>query len=154
MVQRVVGPVTTPKRIQLRRTKGWRKPDGAVIVAPPSKWGNPFRVNESQMRFPRQGGVEEWEYEGRLYKTSGERVAFVHSDNRVTWHEVRDATLDECIEMYREWITGRSRLLDWQTHSKVKQVRAELAGRDLAWCPLDQSCHADVLLAVANVGRS
>lgn len=36
----------TPKRIQLRRTKGWRKPEGAVVVSRPSKWGNPFRVYE------------------------------------------------------------------------------------------------------------
>jgi hypothetical protein len=33
-----------PARVQLRRTKGWRKPDGAVVVARPTKWGNPFRV--------------------------------------------------------------------------------------------------------------
>jgi hypothetical protein len=30
-----------PQRIQLRRTKGWRKPAGAVVVSRPSKWGNP-----------------------------------------------------------------------------------------------------------------
>ena len=30
--------------MQLRRTKGWRKPDGAVVVARPSRWGNPFPV--------------------------------------------------------------------------------------------------------------
>jgi hypothetical protein len=29
-------------RIQLRRTAGWRKPPGAVVVARPSRWGNPF----------------------------------------------------------------------------------------------------------------
>jgi hypothetical protein len=30
-------------------------------------------------------------------------------------------------------------------------ARAELAGRDLAcWCPLDQPCHADFLLDLAN----
>jgi hypothetical protein len=30
-------------------------------------------------------------------------------------------------------------------------ARRELAGRDLAcWCRLDESCHADVLLEVAN----
>jgi hypothetical protein len=30
-------------------------------------------------------------------------------------------------------------------------AREELAGRDLAcWCPLDQPCHADVLLHLAN----
>lgn len=33
-----------PKRIQLRRTKGWRKPAGAVVVSRPSKWGNPYPV--------------------------------------------------------------------------------------------------------------
>lgn len=32
------------KRIQLRRLKGWRKPARAVVVARPSKWGNPWRV--------------------------------------------------------------------------------------------------------------
>jgi hypothetical protein len=33
----------------------------------------------------------------------------------------------------------------------VPVIIAELRGRDLAcWCPLDQPCHADVLLAIAN----
>jgi Protein of unknown function (DUF3631)/Domain of unknown function (DUF4326) len=34
----------TPKRVQLRRTKGWRKPEGAISVARPHKWGNAFVV--------------------------------------------------------------------------------------------------------------
>lgn len=33
-----------PERIQLRRTKGYRKPKDAIVVARPSKWGNPYRV--------------------------------------------------------------------------------------------------------------
>lgn len=33
-----------PKRIQRKRTKGWRMPKGAVYVGRPSKWGNPLRV--------------------------------------------------------------------------------------------------------------
>lgn len=33
-----------PKRIQRKRTKGWRLPDGAVIVTRPGPWGNPFVV--------------------------------------------------------------------------------------------------------------
>lgn len=33
----------------------------------------------------------------------------------------------------------------------VHDVRRELRGKDLAcWCPLDQPCHADVLLEIAN----
>lgn len=31
-------------RIQQRRLKGWRKPPGAVSVARPGRWGNPFPV--------------------------------------------------------------------------------------------------------------
>jgi hypothetical protein len=33
----------------------------------------------------------------------------------------------------------------------LNAVRRDLAGHDLAcWCPLDQPCHADVLLELAN----
>ena len=38
------GSEARPKRVQLKRTKGWRKPEGAVVVARPSEWGNPFAV--------------------------------------------------------------------------------------------------------------
>lgn len=33
-----------PRRIQRSRAKGWRKPDGAIIVDRTSRWGNPYRV--------------------------------------------------------------------------------------------------------------
>lgn len=33
-----------PERVRLERKKGWRKPEGAVVVARPSGWGNPFRI--------------------------------------------------------------------------------------------------------------
>ena len=33
----------------------------------------------------------------------------------------------------------------------LEEIRAELQGKDLmCWCPLDQPCHADVLLEIAN----
>lgn len=33
------------------------------------------------------------------------------------------------------------------------QIRRDLGGKDLAcWCPLDEPCHADVLLKIANGG--
>ena len=34
---------------------------------------------------------------------------------------------------------------------KVDEIRAELRGKDLAcWCSLEDMCHADVLLEIAN----
>lgn len=111
----------TPKRIQLRRTKGWRKPEGAIVVARPSRWGNPFTI----------AGAREAGYDG----TDAELRA-------------------ECVASFRQFLAGR---YSW---SYGEPIRAhilshvhELRGRDLAcWCPLDQPCHADVLLELANAG--
>ena len=36
--------MTAPKRIQRKRTKGWRMPEGAVYVGRGTKWGNPYPV--------------------------------------------------------------------------------------------------------------
>jgi hypothetical protein len=38
--------MTTPQRIQSKRTKGWHRPANAVIVTRNSRWGNPFRVDD------------------------------------------------------------------------------------------------------------
>jgi len=45
-----------PHRIQVRRSKGWRKPDNTVYVSRPSRFGNPFRIGnytreEAVMRY-------------------------------------------------------------------------------------------------------
>jgi len=51
----------------------------------------------------------------------------------------------EAVRRYRE------DLLRGRLGVTVEDVRRELHGRDLAcYCPLDEPCHADVLLAVAN----
>ena len=34
------------KRIQRKRTKGWRMPENCKYVGRPTKWGNPFDVRE------------------------------------------------------------------------------------------------------------
>jgi Domain of unknown function (DUF4326) len=52
---------------------------------------------------------------------------------------------DEAVRRYRAALVGG------ELGFSVEDVRRELAGRDLAcWCPLDQACHGDVLLAIAN----
>ena len=40
-----------PKRIQRRRTKGWRMPPNTVYVGRPSKWGNPFTGHDAAERY-------------------------------------------------------------------------------------------------------
>ena len=143
----------SPQRIQRQRIKGWRKPEGAVYVGRGTRWDNPFKVGSTQVRVPGRAG-QPWEYEGRLYKTSGQRHQFVHGDGRITWHQVEDATPWQCVALFREWI-GLAPLyhLDYRAPGAEtfhEEVRAALTGRDLmCWCPLDQPCHADVHLALA-----
>lgn len=122
---------TEAKRIQLRRTKGWRKPDGAIVVARPSKWGNPFRVEHTDP----DGEFAEC---GPYFVDDGLGVTFFHRIDEARFYAA---------ECFRLDLTMRE-LPGWPT---VEEIRDVLAGHDLAcWCPLDQPCHADVLLELAN----
>ena len=47
-ISRPIASPTGPSLSTLLRgvalAKGWRKPEGAIVVARPSRWGNPFRI--------------------------------------------------------------------------------------------------------------
>ena len=50
-------------------------------------------------------------------------------------------TAQKCVDLFRQWI------YQIMTQADIEELR----GKDLAcWCPLDQPCHADVLLELAN----
>ena len=103
-----------PERIRLSRAPGWRKPAGAVVVARPSRWGNPFRFDPS----------------GRTPGSVADRAA--------------------AVARFRSMMESDYDVSEYPSRA---EIRAELAGRDLAcWCPLDGPCHADVLLEIANPG--
>lgn len=54
-------------------------------------------------------------------------------------------TADKAVALYREYLRRAP------GQQEVKDGLAKLRGKDLAcWCPLDQPCHADVLLELAN----
>lgn len=121
--------MTAPKRIQRRRTKGWRMPEGAVYVGRPSRWGNPFRMEHD----PR--ALRPWIV---TYETGTYRFA-------QRWDAARWA-----VASYRLWLA-------WPQQSALRRDIPGLAGYDLAcWCPLEDAegnrvpCHADVLLELAN----
>lgn len=107
--------MTAPKRIQRKRTPGWRMPEGAVNVTRPSDWSNPFRIGD---------------------------IAWVHKDTDHPIEFLIDRSM--AIALFRAYIRDRG----WGD-----QIRRELAGKDLAcWCRLDEPCHGDVLLLIANGG--
>lgn len=56
------------------------------------------------------------------------------------------------VRAYRDWLRSND-----SAHGLPPQPQeiAQLRGKDLAcWCPLDQQCHADVLLEIANSNRT
>ena len=97
-----------PKRIQRKRTSGWKMPRNTVYVGRPSKWGNMFTFKPS------------WK----------------------EWYHLPDCVnAQQAVDRYRESIRV----------DEIVVIKSELRGENLAcWCPLDQPCHADVLLELAN----
>ncbi len=69
-----------PKRIQRRRTKGWRMPKGAVYVGRGTQWGNPFRLDGSLKGLPanvaRDKAIARYRYE--IVEMGGGIVGFNH----------------------------------------------------------------------------
>jgi hypothetical protein len=54
----------TPHRVQLSRKAGWKKPGDTVVVARPTKWGNPF--------VPGKDGIPDRETAVRLFREATE----------------------------------------------------------------------------------
>jgi hypothetical protein len=62
------------------------------------------------------------------------------------WPDKRFRTPAEAVELFGEW------LMQADEGQLKDEVVLELRGKNLAcWCPLDQPCHADVLLEIANL---
>lgn len=60
------------------------------------------------------------------------------------------ATREEAVAKYRAEFQTFGDAVNF-TGCTNAEIRAELRGKNLAcWCPLDQPCHADVLLELAN----
>lgn len=116
-----------PKRIQRKRSKGWRMPPFAIYVGRPTIWGNPWTVAETIASGLIAEGMEREVCfrEFRLWLT------------REDYEEARkNFPIYDLLADRRAVILGRL---------------VELRGKDLAcWCPLDRLCHADVLLELAN----
>lgn len=134
-----------PERIQRRRLKGWRMPEGAIYVGRPSRFGNPWQA-------AREHGL--WTVR------QGDRDCWVPVPL-----ETRAHAGEYAVQYFRSWLLHdvvpghtRPRLqLIAPRRQKILDALPELRGHDLAcWCPLDDGhgrrtpCHADVLLELAN----
>lgn len=50
------------KRIQRKRTKGWKMSENALYVGRPTRWGNPFKIIPGGISLTAEGVVELYRY--------------------------------------------------------------------------------------------
>lgn len=129
-----------PLRIQRRRTKGYRLPDGAICVGRPSRWGNPFgsgalysSLNKLQLEYDFSSTSSP--VRGRL---GCETVFFMGTP--LLESEI-------AVLLFRHWIAHWSKKWPEDYRLYIEPLR----GHQLAcWCDLSMPCHADVLCELAN----
>lgn len=118
-----------PARVQLQDVAGWHKPDGAVTVARPTVWGNPYQLAV-------------WNRDWIVVDAVGHQIPGGHPQSR-------DSAQALAVDAYE------AALIAGELAYTVEDVAAQLAGRDLAcWCPSSSRCHADILLYYANEASS
>jgi hypothetical protein len=105
--------------------------EGAVYVGRPSRWGNPFLLSPVLRSFPSL--------------TVEQAAQFVVNDFRFLAERGRASVPSPTLSSPAVMVT----------YPSPAELRHELAGKDLVcWCPLDEPCHADVLLQIANGASS
>jgi hypothetical protein len=127
-------------------------PDGPPLIDESAKKSRSLVHLALWPSAPRPGGLEHWVSMPQRFQRSRRKGARLPVDvivvSRPTkWGNPHPLELgrQEAVRRYRdELLAGRLAIT-------VEDVKRELCGRDLAcYCPLDEPCHADVLIAVAN----
>jgi hypothetical protein len=120
-----------PIRVQLSRKKGWKMPSNTVKVDRSTLWGNPFNVVKGRVL---RGGAINW-YTAYFVGSNLKDFAF------------KEEAVAVSIRSFEKWIQhpAQRKLRD------LIKLNIGLRGKNLAcWCKLDQPCHADTLLEIAN----
>lgn len=104
------------KRIQRKRTKGWKMPENTVYVGRPTKWGNPLKL-------------------------VGDMIYINASWRRKTldpWVYFKQGTIEDVVKYYDlllngEWLGDNEDMRYWNIELNKLPIN-ELKGKDLACC--------------------
>ncbi len=154
-----------PIRIQRKREAGWRMPAGAIYIGRPTpfeNWiiaGKPVRGDTSDAK-----------------RSAGFKFRDIFPACTAQFHIGHEIARADAAEWFHRWLIDGDDPSEfipvWPTYTAeagydgmvipalarvrqfiLHQAPLQLAGRDLAcWCPLDEPCHVDTVLAVANGG--
>jgi hypothetical protein len=121
------------KRIQRKRTKGWRMPENTVYVGRPTKWGNPFKVG---VNYSNTAWLECMYQDMPPEQFKEEKI-----------QGITPKDINQVIELYKLHLQTLIRI------SGLKNLLGELKNKDLAcWCSLSSPCHADILIELCQKG--
>ncbi|TAL43871.1 MAG: DUF4326 domain-containing protein [Salinibacterium sp.] len=138
-----------PKRIQRKRTKGWRMPENTVYVGRPTMWGNPYKADGNAAERDLAAKRYRWWLDCCLhYRRTGKFIGWVE-ESRVG--QVVPLYAGRTIRMEPSDPTQWSDVKDML---RIVDALSSLKGKNLAcWCPAGHACHADVLLELANAAQ-
>ena len=124
-------------RIQRKRTKGYKMPEGVKYVGRGSKWGNPFKL-----------------WGDMVYVDAGHRRGKI-LDKWVCYYDGGGYTVEDVFKLFSDM------MLDVDSYEVEPEVRdkfiwmrqniKDLKGVKLAcWCSTEACCHGDILVYLAN----
>jgi len=112
-----------PKRIQRRRTKGWRMPPNTVSVTRPGRWGNPYRMGPQYLL---EAGLDLRKANVGEDQETEDWLPYAYT---LLLHDFRKYALNR-LKAEPDWLEP-------------------LRGKNLAcYCRDSDPCHADVLLEI------
>ena len=82
-----------PKRVQRKRTNGWKMPLDTVYVGRPTKWGNPFKLGLHQTRENLLKDYRFWLLDnqyGFAYIYQGTAISELRGKNLACWCPLTD----------------------------------------------------------------
>lgn len=122
-----------PIRIQRKRVKGWKKPEGCINVSRPSKYSNPYKLSGDMI----------YGYAGHR-RTILNPWIFIEVVGAITANE-------RLIKLFEDWVNGSEEHDIITCPYTIEDIKRELKGRNLmCFCKEGEICHADVLLKIAN----
>ncbi|WP_051325997.1 DUF4326 domain-containing protein [Glycomyces tenuis] len=125
--------------------KDWRAPlddqgRPPVYVGRPSRWGNPFRIHNGHTSV------------GPMWHVAVNTWKHIPADECVYGYVTSSSPLgpEAVVSLYQDMLAVRRR----DEPDRFWEWLAPLAGRDLmCWCSVEDPCHGDVLLELANGGE-
>ena len=123
------------KRVQRKRTKGWKMPPNTKYVGRSTRWGNPFRVVKDD--FPDH---DAWNVKCESNDVQGFILTRIcrHYSYRNKTEAINDA-----IRCYLAWLFAT------ELYTELNKLRNYdgLA----CWCDSNEPCHVDLLIDLLNL---